>query len=247
MVLQNEYLNSLCQVQSPTNQMLCVGKIISIGENYVILGRTTEGLPPLRFLSFVKMTLKHPRAGYKVLLASVTESTEDTLRLSSMITLTADERRGYFRVRTDMPTKIYLCENPQAILDREEDLIQSRMRKQEPKSKPIPEMNATIRDLSLGGLLLECSDFLRLGQRVVVEIEMKRGVEYFLISIKRRLDDDERSRLKTLLPSDSDNSLWNSKLYQYGCMFHEKSNIKMDELCRMILEMQAALIQKMKK
>ncbi|MFZ2538587.1 MAG: PilZ domain-containing protein [Oscillospiraceae bacterium] len=223
-IVSKEYLNTTCHIHAPNNMMIGMGKIIVIEDNYIVVSNTSEGFPPLRFLSYVKLTFNSPAAGYKVILASVSDSQNTAIRLGNLNLLTDDEKRGYFRVHITTPTKIFLCGSS---LEVEKQNVSSQAN---PENEAIPFIDVTIKDMSLGGILIESDAFLQLGQRVVVEIVTRKKSEFLLLSVKRRYRDecDENS------------------LYQYGCNFIEKSNKKLDELCRLILEVQSQVIQKIK-
>lgn len=222
MLLNKEYLNSTCQMQSSTNVILGIAKISSIGENFIILTSDKEDLPPFSFLSFVKLTLKHPTAGYKVIMGSVSESTPDQMRVSSLVLLTSREQRGYFRLHQVTTTTLYLCQ----------EVAQASMAKSGYLGNSVPAVEtvaSVIKDISLSGILLHSPVYLQIGQRVVVELETKSKSELFQISVRRRTEVEDGVG------------------YDYGCMIHETNNAKMDELCRLILEKQTFIIQKLKR
>ncbi len=223
-LLSKEYLNTTCHIHAPNNMMIGIGKINVIKDNYIIVTNTSEGFPPLRFLSYVKVTLNNPIAGYKVILASVSDSESTALRLGNLNLLTDDEKRGYFRVHTTIPTKIFLSNSS---LEVEKQNVASQTNSAD---NSIPFIDVTIKDMSLGGVMIESDAFLQLGQKLVVEIIVRNKPEFLLLSVKRRNRDE----------SDE------NSLFQYGCNFIEKSNKKLDELCRLILEIQSQIIQKIK-
>lgn len=243
MVIEKEFQESLCQLQSPTNKLICVGKLAIIGENYIVLSKSSpEDFPPIKFLSFVKLTLKHKTGGYKVILASVTEANATSIRLSSMILLTNDERRGYFRLDMDEPTILYLTDQIQSIIDMHNDLIKENKTLEEVEKPLVHYIHVTIKNISLSGLLLQSDTFLQIGQRVYIEIMTKTGLELFAITVRRRVGPNETvSDIMELAGSQRTTAV------QYGCVINEKSVKKMDKLCRTILETQAAMIQKVKK
>lgn len=223
-VLSKEYLNTTCQIHAPNNMMIGVGKVTTIGENYIVLSNTSEGFPTLRFLSFVKITMKHPHAGYKVILASVSESENFQIRLGNLNLLTDDEKRGYFRIHIKMPTRIFLSGSS---TDVEQEL---NAPDSDSQSEPIPFFDVMVKDMSLGGTLIESDAFLQIGQKIVVEIVTPRLAQLFLVTIRRRYRDE----------------LEENAPYQYGCVLTEKNNKKLDELCRFILETQSQIIHKVK-
>lgn len=222
MLLEKEYLNSVCQMHSSTNSMLGTAKISQIGENFIVLTSDKEDLPPFNFLTFIKLTLKHPKAGYKVILGSVSESTPDRTRVSSLVMLTNDERRGYFRLHQVTLTDLYLCQDVALAAAVKGGYLG-------PNQPHVEKVSGVIKNISLSGILLNSTTYLQIGQRVVVELETKKGIDLFQISIRRRIEDFEVGG------------------YDYGCVIHETNNTKMDDLFRFILEKQALIIQKLKR
>lgn len=222
MILAKEYLNTACQICATNNVMIGSGRITEVEDNHIIIKSATEEFPVLNFLSYVKVTVNHPSAGYKVILATVTESDVKSMRLSSLFLLTGSEKRGYFRVHISMATRLFYRDaaTTKTLGDASSDVADSS----------IPSVSVVIKDLSLSGVLFECTQFLQVGQVAVVEIELAKKAEPFLISVKRRINDPYA----------------NEKLYQYGCIFNEKNPKKMDELCRLILKLQAQIIHKTK-
>lgn len=236
MLLPNEFLNTVCQLQNTSNIPIGSGKVVELAQDHMIITATSSNFPPLSFLSFVKVILNHPKAGYCVCVANVSQSDERAIRLSSIIILTTDEKRGYFRVSFDMPSHIYHVphmnlhdlSNPE---DSEEMLIRDDTTPLTSAPHDIVPIDVVIKDLSLSGVLFECGEYLQIGQRVIIEIDVKSSVEFFLVVVKRRFKNELEEKSK----------------FQYGCAINEKNSRKIDALCRLILDRQAELIQKVKR
>ncbi|MEG0692383.1 MAG: PilZ domain-containing protein [Oscillospiraceae bacterium] len=222
-ILSKEYLYTTCHIHAPNNMMIGFGKISAVADDHIIISNTAEGFPILRFLSYVKITLLNSVAGYKVILASVSESNSSSIRLGNLNLLTDDEKRGYFRVHVSTPAKIFLSTSSHEV-EKQHSSSQTDL------TDPIPSIDVTIKDMSLGGTLVESDTFLQLGQKVVIEIITSKKSEYLLMMVKRR----NRDEFDETAP------------YQYGCTFIEKSNKKLDQLCRHIIEIESQIIQRVK-
>lgn len=222
MLLPKPFLNVDAVVQSPSNKMICLARISKIENDLIVLRANNLPLPLVRFMSFVKLTIKHPTAGYKVILAQINFSSAAEIHACKLSLLADDEKRGYFRVDMDAPTHIYFTDDI--------DLI--REQKFNKKANLVRNCFGVIKNISLSGILLECEDVIEIGEVLTVEIRTRRGVELFPISIKRRI-----------LPSEEDHR----QFYECGCSFEEANDTKMDNLCSAILEKQSEIIQKMKR
>lgn len=223
MILPKEYLNVICQICTTNNTIVGTGRITEVEDNHIIISNTSDVFPMLKFLTYVKITCNHPTAGYKVILATVTDSSLKAMRLSSLFLLTGSEKRGYFRVHVKMETKLFYRTSAErkALGDATSENVDDGS---------IPSIDVVIRDMSLSGVLFDAKEFLQVGQVAVIGIEINKKSEPFLISVKRRFSES----------NDKD------PLYQYGCVFNEKNSKKMDELCRIILKLQADGIRKAK-
>lgn len=222
MLLPKPFLNVEAVLQSPSNKMICVAKITKIENDLVVLRRVNLELPLIRFMSYVKVTIKHATAGYKVILAQVNFSSPDEVHICKLSLLANDEKRGYFRVDMDAPTHVYFSHDMEKIRDQKYDK----------SSNIVRNCFGVVKNISLSGILLECEEVIEIGENLSVEIKTRRGLELFPISIKRRI-----------LPSDEDHR----QFYECGCSFEEANDTKMDNLCSAILDRQAELIQKMKR
>lgn len=222
MLLPKPFLEVEAVVQSPSNKMICVAKISDIQQDFVTLQSIKQDLPLIRFMTFVKITIKHPTAGYKVILAQVNFSAPHEMHICKLSLLANDEKRGYFRVDMDAPTHIYFTDDMELIRDQ----------KFNKKANLVRNCFGVIKNISLSGILLECGEVIEIGEMLTVEIRTKRGVELFPISTRRRI-----------LPSDEDHR----QFYECGCSFEEANDTKMDNLCSAILDKQSELIQKMKR
>lgn len=170
--LPEQYLFSPCEVTTMENDLLLVGGVVDIGEDYVQLGPTREdNLPLLRYNTTVKFAVRSVQAGIMILVGTVYTSTDQVLKLVDVVSLQEFERRSFYRVPIDdlhgklLPLK-------------EDDHIVAGQ-----GSMPVDVIN-----ISLSGILLDIKEDVlsaQIGDRFLMELSLPKGNQLLKIKVCR--------------------------------------------------------------
>lgn len=104
--LDKRYIGSVCEIRSFSNQLLAVGIITELGEDYVKIRAKDERMILLNTTAKIKLNIFNSQAGFTVLICEVLTSTSKKLKIVEPIRITDHERRNGFRVALELSAKI---------------------------------------------------------------------------------------------------------------------------------------------
>lgn len=198
MALSQEYVGSACELKTRQNQFLSKGRIIEIAHSHIKIDNEREYLPILALDTEVKLSIFTQNSSLMLLMGKVYISTPQFIIIREPRPLTESEKRSYFRVNADLQCEIRPVSNE--------------------SGEFFPE-KVSLKNISLGGLLLGSSQYLVHGQVFIVTMELPKGwIE--MSSVIRRFEGKE------------------GLLYWYGCQFLEPNVRYQDMIWQYILMLQ---------
>lgn len=170
--LPEQYLFSPCEVTTMDNDLLVVGGIVDIGEDYVQIGPTREdNLPLLRYNTTVKFAVRSVQAGIMILVGAVYISTDQMLKLVDVVSLQDFERRAFYRVPIDeLHGKLLPLKGGDQIVAGKGTI------------------EAAVINISLSGVLLGIKDDVltaQIGDRFLMELGLPKGNQLVKIRVRR--------------------------------------------------------------
>lgn len=219
LAIPQEYISSLCEVKSMTNDPLAVGRIIKIdNEALEITSRDDERMPLLQYRTPVKIFVYNTKLPTRILVGIVYLSTENFARLEEVQPLQDFERRAAFRVNTNVSATMIALRSPeeQAKFDA---ILQKATPEEAEKMLAHSTLEVRVMDISLTGLRVQSPTPLPVGARYFVEFILLDSHMTFNLRVQRLIK----------MPNGE---------IQYGCIFFDYSERRMDALCKELFQLQ---------
>lgn len=219
LALPEEYIGSMCEVKSLNNDLLAVGRVIKIdNEALEVAALPDERMPLLQYRAPVKLFVHHDKLATRILVGVAYLSTETFARLEEVKALQDFERRGAFRVNTDVVGKVTALLN-----DEEQQAFDAALQAAAPAEAEAmlahTSFEVRIMDISLTGLRLQSQKTLVPGSRFYIEFSLLQRPVTLCLRIHR-----------TIKMPNGDT--------QYGGIFFDFSEKQMDHLCRDLFQLQ---------
>ena len=151
--------DTACKIYSYTSNLICIGKIDVVEDDFVIVSKTKYNFPVYPKGSSVAIVAQH-NTTHVIYKASVSTSSAYSLMLDNISILTSQNRRNFFRVNVNINT---FC------------VVQSSYDK---LTLPI-----FIHNISCSGLLLETSELLEIDSLLTIEIPIDKK-KTFTLNVK---------------------------------------------------------------
>ncbi len=219
LALPQEYVGSLCEVKSLSNDLLAVGRIIKIDQGALELtSNNNDRIPLLQYRTPVKLFVYNDKQGTRIQVGIVYLSTENFVRVEEVKPLQDFERRGAFRVNTNVSAKlsILLSDDEQRSFDT---AVQAATAAEAEKMLSDSSVDVRVMDISLTGVRLQSLVALNPGARYCVEFTLLESVMSLCLRVQRLIE----------MPSGDT---------QYGCTFFDFSEKQMDALCKELFQLQ---------
>lgn len=104
--VDSRYIGSSCEIRSFANELLGVGIISEIGEDYIVLNAKEEQLRLFNSFAKIKLNIFNAKAGLMVVICEVLTSAKTFLKVVDPLKIVDHERRSGFRVPVDFNAKI---------------------------------------------------------------------------------------------------------------------------------------------
>lgn len=104
--LDNRYIGCACEIRSFANELLGIGEVKEIGEDYIIIGARDDRLKLFNTFSKLKLNIFNSKAGFMFVICEVLTSDANFLKVVSPVKIIDHERRSGFRVTVDVTAKI---------------------------------------------------------------------------------------------------------------------------------------------
>lgn len=223
--LPTEYISSVCEIKTLSNELVATGTIRKITEEYIEVSDKTGLMPIAAYGTEVKMNVFNSKSGFRVLAGKVYTSSLKSIRIMEVVSLLDLERRHFFRVEVNMSAYVILLKkkNQEAEKEKPEEKPKEELDKQ--KGKETPAVHATIRNLSLGGTLFSSTENYESGDIISIRLKFDRNVFQFKGTVRRTGDTIHGQML-------------------YGCEFMDVPKAAANALCAYIFQCQRQQIHK---
>lgn len=206
-VVPDEYVGSVCELKSMENELVATGVVGEITEDYIRFDAKANPIPLQRYGTVLKANVFNSKAGFRVLVGKVYAASTRFLKLIEVTSLLDYERRNFFRIEADQPAWI---EQKNEATEEWEDT-----------------QRVTIRDISLGGVLVEWPEGkAEIGAHIFLRLKLGRFNQVVECIVCR-----EEKR--------------NNAVF-YGCEFRALSTPQSDAICQYIFQRQREQMQKNK-
>lgn len=213
--LTEDYEGCVCEIKSLQNDLLATGVINLIDDTGVeVIGIDGEKLPLLHYNLPVKFTVFNNEKGFRMLVGTIYISSDWLLRIADPEELQSFERRTFFRINVETTALLRPVKDTKATLEEIEAT-----------SAPI---EVKLRDVSLGGVMIETPDTFIMGTNYLVEFCLVNVVRKFRCVIKRNAGEGSSFR----------------HYNRYGCTFVDFSAAQQDSLCRDLFHIQRLELKK---
>lgn len=214
--LPTEYISSVCEIKTLSNELVATGTIRKITEEYIEVSDKTGLMPIAAYGTEVKINVFNSKSGFRVLAGKIYTSSLKSIRIMEIVSLLDLERRHFFRVDVNMSANVVpLKKKNEAEKEKPEDH----------KGKEIPAVHVTIRNLSLGGALFSTVENYETGDTISLRLKFDRNVFQFKGVVRRTGDSIHGQML-------------------YGCEFVDVPKAEANALCAYIFQCQRQQIHK---
>lgn len=165
-----EYESSICEVKSKNNELLAVGIIKEVGDEYIKIGEKNGALHLIRCGTEVKINIISNKMGFTALSGTVLTSTHSEMKVVMLSQLVNSDRRNFFRVDLNIDAVV--------IFSRHANY---------PLSERIP---VVIKDMSLCGLKIEINRELSDDAVIWTEMFIKNKTVCYQCKIIRQINRD---------------------------------------------------------
>ena len=104
--IDERYIGSVCEIRSFANELIGIGVIREVGEDYITIGARDSELRLFNTFQKIKLNIFNSKVGFTVIICEVLASTRKMLRVVSPIKIVDHERRQGFRVSVDIHARI---------------------------------------------------------------------------------------------------------------------------------------------
>ena len=105
--IDERYIGNTCELRSFSNELIGIGVIKEVGEDYITIGTARDSeLKLFNTFQKIKLNIFNSKVGFTVIICEVLASTRKMLRVVSPIKIVDHERRQGFRVAVDLHARI---------------------------------------------------------------------------------------------------------------------------------------------
>ncbi len=105
--IDERYIGNTCELRSFSNELIGIGVIKEVGEDYITIGTARDSeLKLFNTFQKIKLNIFNSKVGFTVIICEVLASTRKMLRVVSPIKIVDHERRQGFRVSVDINAHI---------------------------------------------------------------------------------------------------------------------------------------------
>lgn len=157
------YLGSLCELKTQNNDSLVKGNISAITHDYLEVTYPPDVKKMLVAETLVKINIFSEALGNKFLIGRVYIGSDSQVRLIEIVTLSAFEKREYFRINIFQHATMF-----KESVEENEIYTTTKM-----------QYDVTIHNISLSGLYFLSSEFLKSGETVYIVLDLAKGKHVF--------------------------------------------------------------------
>ncbi len=198
----NQFIGLTCEIKSMKDEDILFGKIAAARDERLQIDGPSENFPILDAGMKVKILVNGKTGGFNIFVGWVVSSQKELLVVGNVTNLKEYETRRYFRVNVDLPARAYE-------MTRDAKPFQVR-----------------VKNLSLGGMLLETDHLLRPEAKVKIDPKFfSQEVEWLYATVVRALKTREG-------------------MLAYGVDFVDLADWEEQRLCAFLYERQRQEIRK---
>lgn len=203
-LLPQDYMGSLCEVQTLTNERISAGVISGFDSETIELSQHKHRvLATLEIGAGVKLYIYNNKSGHRILSANVFRSTPEYLMLNKVTLLHHNERRGAVRINAKISSQLCPLTGKYPPLQNLSDFLEKI------------SCRVTIVNISLSGVCVVSDKRLAVGGRYRITMPHSHQKTEFLIEVCRLVENDDSS-------------------FTYGCSFTNVSDIQAEALSNII-------------
>ena len=110
-IIDERYTGSTCEIRSFANELLSIGIIDKIDDEFISIGPHGDRLRLFNTSAKIKINIFNSKAGFAVLLGEVLTSSSFQLKIVEPLKIIDHERRSGFRVEVDLWAKVSATNN----------------------------------------------------------------------------------------------------------------------------------------
>ncbi|WMJ22543.1 PilZ domain-containing protein [Paludicola sp. MB14-C6] len=167
--ISENYINSLCELKTIENRVLCAGYIQDVNEEYVEIHYRDDTKLLLAANTLIKVSIFNEKLGFKVLIGRVFIGTNDFVRLVEVVTLMDFEKREFFRINIFEHATLY------------KKLVTT----EEIHYTEVPSIEVIVSNISLCGIYFISEEEFELNQTVYVLLDLPQTLSVFPCIIQR--------------------------------------------------------------
>lgn len=219
LALPQEYIGSTCELKSMNNDQLAVGRIIKIdNEALEFAAKEGERMPLLQYRTPIKVFAHNANLPTRIMVGVAYLSTESFARVEEVKPLQDFERRGAFRVNTNVEGRMSPLLSDEEQLEFDAQLAAATPEEAQ-RMLDAASFEVRVMDISLTGLRLQSATPLTAGSRFYIEFTLLDVPMNLCLRIHRLIR----------MPNEE---------IQFGCTFFDFSERQMDALCKDLFQLQ---------
>lgn len=175
MLLPKEYLGSLCEIRSLSNNLMALARICNIRPRILeMVGYIDGQIPIMAYQMPVKIYTHNLRAGTCILGGIVYLSSSEMVRVENVELIQDHDRRGAVRVNAHVQALLYQV-HPDNLDNQYNNLY-------------TPCIDVEIMDISLSGLQITSHVLIGIGQKYYIDFTLLKRPLHFFIIVQRLVD-----------------------------------------------------------
>lgn len=174
--ISRNYINSLCELKTMENRVLCAGYIKEITDEYVEIRYRDDTKLLIAANTLIKVSIFNEKLGFKVFIGRVFIGTNDFVRLVEIVTLMDFEKREFFRINIFEDAILY----------------KAPVETKEIHYTQVPSTKVLINNISLCGVYFTSNEIFQEKQIVYLLLDLPQSPSIFPCKIQRiqKLEDN---------------------------------------------------------
>jgi len=174
LAISESYINSLCELKTLENRVLCAGYINEINDEGVEIKFRDDTKILIPANTLIKVSVYNEKLGFKVLIGKVYIGTDDFVRLVDVVSIIDFEKREFFRIN--------IFENV--------TLYKHSIESEEIEMTTQPSITVLINNISLCGVCFNSVEKFDIGENVYILLDLPKSPTIFCCVIQRSFYDD---------------------------------------------------------
>jgi hypothetical protein len=173
--ISEKYTNSLCELKTMQNRILCAGYVKDINEEYLEIHYRDDTKLLIAANTLIKVSIFNDKLGFKVIIGRVFIGTNDFVRLVEVVTLMDFEKREFFRINIFEHATLY------------KDVVENS----EIHYTQVESTQVLISNVSLCGVYFLSEEKFELDQVVYLLLDLPQSLSIYPCVVQRIQEDDD--------------------------------------------------------